>query len=417
MAKLLIQGGRRLDGDIDIECSKNTILPVLAASVLNAGETIISNYSNYSDVTSLTEILTSIGCKISISNRAITIDSSNLISTEIPDGLSAEMRSSVMFMGPMLARLGKVTIGYPGGCEIGPRPIDLHLKGLKQLGAVIEDTICGYVECKADNLVGTNIDLDFPSVGATENIMMCAVLAKGITCISNAAKEPEIVDLQNFLNKMGAKIHGAGSSKIFIEGVFKLNNVEYKVIPDRIVAGTYMCAAAMTGGNICLNNIIPEHLESVTSNLVKTGCDITVNRNNLIIKGPKKLMPIEVVRTLPYPGFPTDMQAQMVALLTMAEGTSIIIETIFESRYKHVDELIKMGANIRLDGRVAVIKGKNKLIGSDVNVRDLRGGASLILAGLVAEGKTCISDIEHIDRGYENIEKKLSLLGANISRY
>jgi UDP-N-acetylglucosamine 1-carboxyvinyltransferase len=309
------------------------------------------------------------------------------------------------------------TLTQSGGCEIGPRPIDLHLKALRSLGAKISDTNGGYILCETDGLKGCDIYLDYPSVGATENAMIAAVYAQGDTVIRNAAKEPEIVDLQNFLQKLGAKVTGAGSGVIRIRGFEKkLFNVEYSVIPDRIIAGTYMVAAAITGGNVVVKNIIPEHIIPIASTLRDVGCQITIKRNDIQVISGTRLEAVEVIRTLPYPGFPTDMQAQMMALLSICRGTSIIIETIFESRYKHVDELLKMGANIRIDGRMAVIKGVNRLNGAQVAAKDLRGGAALVLAGLAANGETSVTGLEHIDRGYQKIEEKLSSLGANIIR-
>ncbi|EMS71174.1 UDP-N-acetylglucosamine enolpyruvyl transferase [Ruminiclostridium cellobioparum subsp. termitidis CT1112] len=306
---------------------------------------------------------------------------------------------------------------HPGGCEIGPRPIDLHLKALRSLGAKINDANGGYITCETDGLIGCDIYLDYPSVGATENAMIAAVYARGDTIIRNAAKEPEIVDLQNFLQKIGARVTGAGSSVIRIRGFEKkFNNVEYNVIPDRIITGTYMVASAITGGNVVIKDIIPEHIISIASVLRDIGCQINIKRNDIQIVSGSKLESVEVIRTLPYPGFPTDMQAQIMALLTLCKGTSIIIETIFESRYKHVDELLKMGANIRIDGRMAVIKGVGRLNGAQVAARDLRGGAALILAGLAANGETFVSGLDHIDRGYYKVEEKLASLGADILR-
>lgn len=312
---------------------------------------------------------------------------------------------------------GAHTITHPGGCEIGPRPIDLHLKALRCMGARIQDAQFGFICGEAEQLKGYDIQLDYPSVGATENIMLASVFADGVTYIRNAAKEPEIIDLQNFLIAAGVKVSGAGTNIIRIEGgKRRLGKVEHSVIPDRIVAGTYMVASAITGGDVTLRNIVPEHISSITSILREAGSRINVKKNSLHISGPARLQAVDIIRTLPYPGFPTDMQAQIVALLTIARGTSILVETVFENRFKHVEELLRMGANIKLEGRLAVIKGVRSLKGANVTARDLRGGAALVLAGLVAEGETVISSIKHIDRGYESIEKSLSGIGAKIIR-
>lgn len=306
---------------------------------------------------------------------------------------------------------------HPGGCEIGPRPIDLHLKALRNMGAKIQDAQRGFIYCEADRLKGCDIQLDYPSVGATENIMLASVFADGETCIRNAAKEPEIIDLQNYLQAIGVEVIGAGTSIIRINGCSRcLRSVEHTIITDRIVTGTYMMAAGITGGELILGNIIPEHLSSIISILRESGCRIAVKGSRMLVSGPVRLRAIDIVRTLPYPGFPTDMQAQLVAMLSVARGTSIMVETVFENRYKHVDELLRMGANIKLEGRLAVIKGVKKLVGANVYARDLRGGAALVIAGLAAEGETVISDIKHIDRGYERIEEKLKQVGATIRR-
>lgn len=420
MSKLIVNGGRRLKGEINVEGSKNAVLPILAAALLNSGINVIKNCPRLKDVEIALKILSKLGCKVKIENGTAIIDSSVISCTEIPVDLATEMRSSIIFMGPMLARCGKVVVSYPGGCEIGPRPIDLHLKSLRSMGANIQDLHGGFLDCRTDGLKGCDIHLSYPSVGATENVMLASVFAEGITRIYNAAKEPEIVDLQNFLIMMGVEIHGAGSGVITIKGKGKMsrlrNYVEYSIIPDRIVTGTYMVAAGITRGDITIRNAIPEHVASVIWALSEAGCKIKVSGNEIHITGPEKPNAIDIIRTLPYPGFPTDMQAPFMPLLAIADGTSIVIETVFENRYKHVDELVKMGANITIDGRIAVIKGVEKLKGAHVYARDLRGAASLVLAGLAAEGETVIHDIKHLDRGYERVEEKLSDLGASIRR-
>jgi UDP-N-acetylglucosamine 1-carboxyvinyltransferase len=316
----------------------------------------------------------------------------------------------------LLCRIASETT-HPGGCEIGPRPIDLHLKSLRSMGARIQDAQHGFIFCEGYNLKGCDIQLDYPSVGATENVMLASVFAEGETYIRNAAKEPEIINLQNFLAGMGADVSGAGTSVVRIKGGRReLSDVEHEIIPDRIVAGTYMIASAITGGDVTIRDVIPEHLNSVISNLRDTGCRIRIKKNSLHVSGPVRPKAVDIIRTLPYPGFPTDMQAQMVALLSIARGTSIMVETVFENRYKHVEELLRMGANIKLEGRLAVVKGVRNLKGANIYARDLRGGAALLLAGLTADGETVINGVKHIDRGYEEIEKKLSGIGAIIER-
>lgn len=416
MSVLVVTGRQRLTGEIVVDGSKNAVLPILAATILNSGLNVIRNCPKLRDVDVAIQILKTLGCKVSMEGNTVVVDSSTLNRTEIPEALVVEMRSSIFFLGPMLARCKKVSIGYPGGCEIGPRPIDLHIKALSSLGAKI-DSQHGVIYCEAERLKGCDIQLDLPSVGATENMMLAAVFAEGDTYIRNAAKEPEIVDLQNFLIGLGVEISGAGTSVIRITGTGTLNkNAEHIVISDRIVAGTYMIASAITGGEILLKNVVPEHLNSIIYNLRETGCRIKVDRNTIRVLGTTRPRAIDAIRTLPYPGFPTDMQAQMVALLSVSRGTSIIVETIFENRYKHVEELLRMGAKIKLEGRLAVIRGVKQLTGASVAARDLRGGAALVLAGLAAEGETIIHGVKHIDRGYENIEGKLAQVGALIKR-
>ena len=415
MSKYIVEGGRRLVGEVNVIGAKNSVLPILAATVINNNTSTIFNTPNLRDVGIMEQILLSIGCKVNRFDNVIFVDSRNISTIKIPEDLVREMRSSIILMGAMLTRCGEVIVSYPGGCEIGPRPIDLHLKALRQLGATIDESH-GFLHCKAEKLKGCDIQLDFPSVGATENIMLAAVKAEGTTIIRNAAREPEIVDLQNFLNGMGARIHGAGTSVIRIDGVDSFTSVEHTIIPDRIVAGTYMVASAITGGEIVLKNIEVEHLQSIIAKLKETGCMIYNNCTTLKIIGPKRVNAIETLQTLPYPGFPTDMQAQMTAYLSQCEGTSMVVETIFENRFMHISELKRMGARIKIDGRTAIIEGGVQFMGAQVRATDLRAGAALILAGLCAKDRTEISDIYHVDRGYEAMEKKLTTLGARIIR-
>ncbi|MBS3995390.1 MAG: UDP-N-acetylglucosamine 1-carboxyvinyltransferase [Alkaliphilus sp.] len=415
MSKFIIQGGSKLMGEIRIGGAKNAVLPILAATVMNSAENILFDCPNLKDVDTMISILRAIGCKVKFEDNVLTVDSSTLSSHIIPEHLVREMRSSIFLMGPMLARCGKVKISYPGGCEIGPRPIDLHIKALKELGVKIVESH-GFLECEVANLNGCEIQLDYPSVGATENTMLAAVMAKGTTKIRNAAKEPEIVDLQYFLNGMGAKIHGAGTSEIVIEGRKTLKNTQHKIIPDRIVAGTILVAGAITQGTITLTNVIVDHIRPVISKLKESGCFVLENEHRIKLIAPERLKSIDVIKTLPYPGFPTDMQAQFMALMTIAKGTSMITETIFENRYKHVDELARMGAKVKIDGRVAVVRGVKNLTGANVCSKDLRGGAALVLAGLVAKGQTVVDDIWHIERGYDRFDNMLQQIGSDIRR-
>lgn len=412
MPKYIIKGGKKLQGTVKISGSKNASLPIIAASILNGGKTTLYNVPNIHDTQMMFEILKGLGCKVEKKNNKIIIDSSKMNKFEIPEDLMHQMRSSVILAGSLVGKYKKAIFSYPGGCDIGARPIDLHLKSFEQLGITIEKEY-GQIKCTAEKIVGKQINLDFPSVGATENIILASVLAEGTTTIINAAREPEIVDLQNFLVKMGAKIKGAGSNQIVINGVQQLKDVSYNVMPDRIEAGTFLCLAAMVGGNLTLENVNPNDITPVIAKLEEAGCDIKTDKNKIQINSPKKIKPLEI-KTMPYPGFPTDMQSIFVSLLTIAKGTSIMIETIFENRYKYVQELIKMGAKITVEGRSAIVKGTRKLYGANVKATDLRGGAALVIAGLSAKGKTTIENIEYILRGYENFDKKLRSIGAEI---
>lgn len=415
MGKYIITGGSKLKGTVRINGAKNASLPILAASVLNNSTSEIKGVPKLKDVEVMLNILKLIGAEVKQEDTTFVIDSSKINTSEVPEHLMRKMRSSIFLMGPLLGRFGYVRVSYPGGCEIGPRPIDLHIKGLKILGAEIEEKY-GFIEAKAKKLVGNEIHLDFPSVGATENLMMAAVLADGLTSIRNAAKEPEIVDLQNFINAMGGKIKGAGTDTIRIMGVKELHPVSHSVIPDRIVAGTFLVAAAITGGNICVENVILEHIEPTLAKLKEAGQLIKTFGDVVEIKGVLPPKSIDTLRTLPHPGFPTDMQAPMMSLMTIADGTTIITETVFENRFKHADELRRMGANIKVNGRIAVIRGVKSLSGAMVEAKDLRAGAALILAGLSAEGVTIVEGVQHVERGYENIDEKLRNLGADIKK-
>mgnify|MGYP001305090609 CR=1 FL=1 len=415
MARYIINGGNRLQGTIRVTGAKNSILPILAAVLLSQENIIIHDCPKLLDVENMIRILIAIGCKVKREGSTLIIDPSTVNDWNIPDRYVREIRSSIVFLGAMLARMRKAKITYPGGCEIGLRPINLHLKGLRQLGVIIDES-GGYLDCHAPRLVGTEIQLDYPSVGATENIMLAASVAEGTTVIRHAAKEPEIVDLQNFINSLGGKIRGAGSNTIIIEGVERFRGTEYKVIPDRIVAGTFLVAGAITNGDVTLTNVIPEHIQSTLAKLREAGCSVWIHDHEVRIKGRDPIRAIDHTITQPYPGFPTDMQAQLMSLMTLARGTSIITEEIFENRFKHVGELIRMGANIRIDGKTAIIQGVERLTGAEVFARDLRGGAALVIAGLRAEGQTIVDNILHIDRGYEDFDEKLRSVGADIRR-
>lgn len=416
MGKFIIKGGKKLSGEVNISSAKNSVLPILAATILSGGKCTIKNSPMLEDVFVLCDVLKTLLAKVNIdkANNIVEIDTSNLSDVNVSDELVRKMRASFLVMGAMLARFGRFKISLPGGCNIGSRPIDLHLKGLAALGAKIK-VGHGYVEAVADNLIGANVYLDFPSVGATENIMMAATLAKGTTVIENAAKEPEIIDLAMFLKKLGANIEGEGSDTITIIGVEKLTGIEYQPIFDRIEAGTFMIAAAITNSTITLKGINERYLKPVIAKLREMGVKIDINNDTMVINGEVELKPIDII-TMPYPGFPTDMQSQMMSLLAKVQGTSIITETIFENRFMQVGELTRMGGNIKIDGRSAIIEGVHDFTGAEVKATDLRAGASLILAGLCAKGETVINDVYHIDRGYVSIEKKLKALGADVAR-
>lgn len=417
MEKLIVRGGNRLVGAVKTSGAKNAVLPIIAASILGTTPSHLDEVPMLEDVHTISEVLKCLGLKVKFNPKAnvLDIDSTNITSFEAPYELVRTMRASFLVMGPLLARIGKARISMPGGCAIGARPIDIHLKGFEALGVKIEQGH-GYIEASApEGLKGTGIYFDFPSVGATENIMMAASLAEGTTILENAAEEPEIVDLANYLNKMGAKIRGAGTDTIRIEGVKELRGADYTIIPDRIEAGTYMIAAAMTGGDVVVENVLPEHQKPLIAKLREAGAVVEEDIDKVRVIGQSPLKAV-AIKTLPYPGFPTDMQAQMMAMMVIAEGRSKVTETVFENRFMHVVELNRMGAQISTEGRSAVIDGPCKLTGCDVRATDLRAGAAMILAGLVAEGTTRIGDLHHIDRGYENIVAKLKKLGADIER-
>ncbi|MBP3501869.1 MAG: UDP-N-acetylglucosamine 1-carboxyvinyltransferase [Clostridia bacterium] len=412
MKSYIIEGGKRLEGTVKVSGSKNASLPILAATILNGNSNRLYNVPDIRDTKITLEILKLLGCKIKRNSGKIEINSKNITKTEIVDHLMRKMRSTVILAGALLGRFKEVTFSYPGGCDIGSRPIDLHLNAFKKLGVEITEE-AGFIKCKANKIIGTNIDLDFPSVGATENIILATVLSEGTTVINNAAMEPEIVDLANYLKKMGAKIEGAGTISITIKGVKKLSGASYNIMPDRIEAGTLLCAVAGSGGSVTLNDVNPNHLSAVINKLEECGCEIEITNKTIFLKAPKRLKPLEI-KTMPYPGFPTDLQQIFSAMLTKANGTSIIIENIFENRYKHLAELRKMGAKITTEGKTAIISGVRKLNSATTVCTDLRGGAALVIAGIMAKGKTKIEDIDYILRGYENIDAKLNSLGAKV---
>ena len=418
MSILTITGGSKLSGIIEIPGAKNAVLPVLAATLLNKGISILENCPELDDVFTMLEILSALGCKIEREGSRIIVDATTLTSSVIPENLAKRMRSSIIMLGAVLGRCGDVLVSYPGGCEIGMRPIDMHLRALEQMGAEVDGLSHGMLKVSASKLQGCEILLDYPSIGATENIMLAATYAEGETIIRNAAKEPEIEDLQEFLKKMGVDVSGAGSGVIRIQGKKEIKSEPvHKIIPDRIVAGTYLAAAAATGGSLVVTGVEYDHIGSILYCLKRIGCKIKHYQGGVVtLESQGRLKAIDLIRTSPYPGFPTDMQPQIVSLLSICSGTSIVVETVFESRFRYTEQLLKLGADISVQGRAAIIRGVEKLKGAEVEARDLRGGAALIIAGLAAEGETKISGVGYIDRGYEKVEKVLSKVGAQIRR-
>lgn len=415
MEKLVISGGKKIFGNVEISGAKNAAIAILPSAVLACeGVCTIENTPNIKDVKTVLKILESLGCKVERKNNTIVIDSRNINTVNANTEDVRNMRASYYLYGALLSRFKKASVDLPGGCPIGNRPIDQHVKGFEALGA--EVTIeHGAVKLKAERLIGTNIYFDVVSVGATINVMLAAVLAEGTTVLENAAKEPHVVDVANFLNTMGANIKGAGTDTIRIKGVEKLKGCNYSVIPDQIEAGTFMIAATACGGEVKIENVIPKHLESISAKLVEMGAEVIEEDDSVIVKSDGRLKGVNI-KTLPYPGFPTDVQQPMSTLLSVAEGRSIINESIYECRFKHVDELKKMGAEIKVEGRIAIIEGVSKLTSAEVKATDLRAGAAMIIAGLIAEGTTKVSGLEHIDRGYPQIESKFATLGAEIRR-
>lgn len=416
MEKLVIHGGKPLQGTVRVSGAKNAVLPIIVASMLGTTQSTLTEIPKLADVHTVCDVIASLGVHIEHPERdTLVIDAHELTSTTAPYDLVRRMRASFLVMGPLLARKGRAQISLPGGCSIGARPIDLHLKAFEAMGAVI-NLENGDIEATAPNgLKGAQIYLDFPSVGATENILMAASMADGKTVLENAAEEPEIVDLATYLNSMGANIRGAGTNVIRIEGVKELHGANHAVIPDRIEAGTFMVGAAMTQGNVFVENAISEHLKPLISKLKEVGAEVQEEIDGIRVIGHEPLRPADI-KTLPYPGFPTDMQAQFMALMTICQGTSVVTETVFENRFMHVDEFKRMGAKIRIEGRSAIVEGVPRLKGASVNATDLRAGAALVLAGLVAEGETEVGYLYHIDRGYDNLVLKLQRLGADIVR-
>ncbi|MED4054062.1 UDP-N-acetylglucosamine 1-carboxyvinyltransferase [Niallia taxi] len=416
MDKIIVRGGKRLNGTVKVEGAKNAVLPVIAATLLASdGKSIIKSVPTLSDVYTINEVLRFLNADVSFANNEVTVDASKELSVEAPFEYVRKMRASVLVMGSLLARNGHARVALPGGCAIGSRPIDQHLKGFEAMGAKVQ-VGNGFIEASVeDRLQGAKIYLDFPSVGATENIMMAATLAKGTTIIENVAKEPEIVDLANFLNAMGAKVKGAGTGTLHIEGVDKLYGAEHTIIPDRIEAGTFLVAAAITGGNVLVQGAVPEHLSSLIAKMEEMGVVFKEEVDGLRVISAENLKAVDI-KTMPHPGFPTDMQSQMMALLLRAQGTSMITETVFENRFMHVEEFRRMNGDVKIEGRSVIMNGPTNLQGAEVAATDLRAAAALILSGLVAEGITRVTELKHLDRGYVNFHQKLAAIGADIER-
>jgi len=414
--KIIVNGGNRLGGEISVHGAKNSSLPILAATLLAEGECVIHNCPDLTDVRAACDILRYLGCKVKKEGSTLVVDSSVISKWDIPEGLMHEMRSSIVFLGPILSRMHKARLYTPGGCEIGLRPIDLHLSSLRMLVAHIRESH-GELICRIDKgFRGSNITLSFPSVGATENIILACAVSEGVTNIFNAAREPEIADLADFLNKCGARIKTDTDGTVTVEGVSSLHGCEHRIIPDRITAATYMSAVATAGGEVLIKDIVPMHMKPVISVFEESGCRINMGRDSVKIRKTERLKPVRNVRTMPYPGFPTDAQAPVMAMTALADGTSVIVENIFESRFKHVPQLIRLGSAIKIEGRVALIDGVERLYGAKVCAPDLRGGSALVVAALGAEGSSEISGTNHIDRGYEKIEESLRKIGADIRR-
>ena len=416
MGGYVITGGRSLSGEIAVSGAKNALLPILAASILNDKEVVIHDCPDISDAENMIEILRTLGCSVKREGNTLVIDASNANAYTMPPNISKKIRSSIFMLGSVLGRFKRARFTYPGGCEIGNRPIDLHLDGLKKLNVRIKEEN-GYIDCWGDDMRGASIHLDYPSVGATENIMMAAVAARGDSVIQNAAREPEIEDLERFLNELGFSVSGAGTSTVCIKGGGVTRRAEHTVIPDRIVAGTLLCAAAATRGDVLVTNVDTGHISLTLSKLNEMGCDISARRDTVRLKAPERLRRIKLLETLPYPGFPTDMQAQMFALCSIADGTSVIVENVFDNRFKHAAELKRMGADITLKDRTAVISGVERLMGATMFAHDLRGGAALVIAGLCADGRSVVYGSEYVDRGYERFENMLGALGADIDKF